>query len=142
MPRKFVPHPETGLPVEEVVSHVAVDLAQLQAAVDTAAVDLETKTQSVEALTGQLTEAEAARVAAEAALEDAKSSVTSYQEIAPESGSDTGSAGSSSDVEAEAEVGTGEAEGTDEPDPAAETVGDDSEAVSVPVEAVPAEPVF
>lgn len=99
MTPKLVKHPETGQPVLEVVSYQGVELSQLQQEVDAAVTALSASEEQAKVLVEQLQNLQETRVAQEATLEEAKSNLASYQELAAGSGDEAGTAGSGSDVE-------------------------------------------
>lgn len=118
MPRTFVPHPETGQPVEVVTSYVSAERDQLAQEVAQAEVQVEQHTNEVAQLEEQLSAAAERKAQAEAALEESKSGLASYDSIAPQQ----------SDAAAEPEGGSGEAENSTE--------------VAAPAEPVAEQPVF
>lgn len=114
--RKFVQHPETGQPVEEVVTFQGVELSQLQESVDAADAALKKTDADLSAANGRVSDLESQRDAEESALEEAKSDLEAYQELAPEPGTDSEPATDSGEVAAGAEDESSEPSLPDDPD--------------------------
>jgi hypothetical protein len=127
----IVLHPETGVPALEVKSYVELDREQLEQEVKENEVELEdlvaSKLAEFEATLNEDPEVKAAR----SAVEDSKSKLAVYDELAPQQ-SDTTGDGASSSVESDEEAGDGSTDGSSEPSEDSED-GDGTVAVPVSV---------
>lgn len=129
MSEKIVAHPETGLPAREVKTYIELDREQLEQEVKANEADLEelvsTKRAEFEASLDEDEDVKTAR----SAVQDSKSELEVYDQLAPVADSGAGEEGTSSEVSSDDEAG-------DESDAVDESEGDsgeDSGAVNVPV---------
>lgn len=114
MSNTIVAHPETGQPVREVKSYVELDRAQLEQEVTQNQTDLD---QLIAAKTAEFQatlENDADVQAARSAVEDSKSELEAYDQLAPVASDAAGEEGTSSENETDGEAGDG-SDGTDEP---------------------------
>lgn len=114
MSQNIVAHPETGQPVLQQVSYVEIERANLEQEVAAKQAELDALTseqQSHEALAAEIADRKAK---AEAALEDSKSNVSSYDAIAGVTPVETPAEGASSETEDEDAEGPTDAPATDE----------------------------
>lgn len=107
MPRVFVPHPETGQPVEQEVTYRQVERGELENTVNEKASVLASKQSEVDAHNAKAEALNAELAQAESEHEDAKSTLVSYDAIAP-AVVDEGAVGAGSEDENGNEVAEGQ----------------------------------